>query len=177
MALYLLQTTTMMRTLLFLTFILGFFSLQAQSQELDKRNGFKNIKLLSKATDYNELKFEKNQEEENKAIYTRTSGSLQSIGEIQIKELNVYTYNDIIYRIEVATAKNTQLFKGLEKAYGKSKFAVVTNVYVWKGENVALTFGSEKGGKRIVMNYTAPEIKNIIKRDKEQKIEDLSDDF
>ncbi len=167
----------MKQRLLFFILVISSANLQAQNPELDKRNGFKNIKLLSKATDYSELKFDKDQEEENKAIYTRTSGSLQQIGDIPIKELNVYTYKDIIYRIEVATGKNTQLFKGLEKAYGKSKFAVVTNVYVWKGEKVALTFGSEKGGKRIVMNYTTPEIKKIIKRDKEQKIKDLSDDF
>lgn len=166
-----------MRTLLLISFLIGSFNLLAQNQELDDRNGFKNIKLLSKATDYSELKFSKDQEEEFKAIYTRTSGSLQYIGDIQIKELNVYTYNDIIYRIEVATGKNTQLFKGLEKAYGKSKFAVVTNVYVWKGDKVALTFASEKGGKRVVMNYTTPEIKEIIKEDKEKKIQALSDDF
>ncbi len=167
----------MKKTLPLLILVITSLNLQAQNEELDKRNGFKNIKLLSKATEYPELKFDKAQEEENKAVYIRTSGSLQSIGDIHIKELNVYTYNDIIYRIEVATGKNTQLFKGLEKAYGKSKFAVVTNVYVWKGEKVALTFGSEKGGKRIVMNYTTPEIKGIIKKDKEQKIKDLSDDF
>lgn len=167
----------MMRTLLTITLLTLSISLVAQNPELDKRNGFKNIKLLSNATDYTELKFSKEQEEENKAIYTRTSGSFQLIGDIQIKELNVYTYKDIIYRIEVATGKNTQLFKGLEKAYGKSKFAVVTNVYVWKGEKVALTFASEKGGKRIVMNYTTPEIKRIIKEDKEKKIQALSDDF
>ena len=167
----------MTKFLLIISFLTASFSSFAQNQELDARNGFKNIKLLSKATDYSELKFNKEQEEENKAIYTRTSGALQQIGDIPIKELNVYTYKDIIYRIEVATGKNTQLFKGLEKAYGKSKFAVVTNVYVWKGDKVALTFASEKGGKRVVMNYTSPEIKNLIKKDKEQKIQDLSDDF
>lgn len=166
-----------MRTLLLLTLLIGSITLQAQNDELDARNGFKNIKLLTKASEYSELKFNKAQEQENKAIYVRTAGSLQYIGDIQIKELNVYTYNDIIYRIEVATGKNTQLFKGLEKAYGKSKFAVVTNVYVWKGENVALTFASEKGGKRVVMNYTTPKIKEIIKQDEEQKLKALSDDF
>lgn len=167
----------MIRTLFTLFILVGSISIQAQNPELDKRNGFKNIKLLSKATDYSELKFDKHQSEENKAIYVRKSGSLQAIGDIQIKKLNVYTYNDIIYRIEVATGKNTQLFKGLEKAYGKSKFAVVSNVYVWQGEKVKLTFASQKGGKRIVMNYTSPKIKEIIKQAEEQKIKDLSDDF
>lgn len=167
-----------MRHTLFTFFILiGSISLFAQNQELDKRNGFKNIKLLSKATDYNELKLSKTQDEENKAIYVRSSGSLSKIGDIQIKDLNVYTYNDIIYRIEVATGKNTQLFKGLQKAFGKAKFAVVTNVYLWQGENVKLTFASENGGKRIVMNYSAPKIKEIIKKDEEQKLQNLSDDF
>ncbi len=177
MALYLPSMKNMKLTLLPLLLLIISLNLHAQNTELDKRNGFKNIKLLTKASEYTELKFDKNQEEENKAIYVRTAGSIETIGDIPIKELNVYTYKDLIYRIEVSTGKNTQLFKGLEKAYGKSKFAVVTNVYVWKGEKVALTFGSEKGGKRIVMNYTAPEIKNIIKQDKEQKIKDLSNDF
>jgi hypothetical protein len=167
----------MIRTLLIISLFIGSFTAKAQNAELDSRNGFKNIKLLSMATEYNELKFEKQQEEDSKAIYVRKSGALQTIGEIQIKELNVYTYNDIIYRIEVSTGKNTQLFKGLEKAYGKSKFAVVSNVYVWQGENVKLTFASQKGGKRIVMNYTTPKIKEIIKQDEMQKLKDLSDDF
>ena len=65
----------------------------------------------------------------------------------------------------------------MQKAYGKAKFAVVTNVYLWQGENVKLTFASEKGGKRIVMNYSAPKIKEIIKKDEEQKLKDLSDEF
>ncbi len=167
----------MLRTLLLVSLFVTSFALQAQNKELDKRNGFKNIKLLSKATDYPELKFNKNQEEEDKAVYIRSSGALQKIGTIPIKELNVYTYKGLIYRIEVSTGKNTTLYKGLTKAYGKAEFAVVSNVYVWKGEKVALTFASQKGGKRVVMNYTTPLIKDIIKQDEEQKLKDLSDDF
>ena len=166
-----------MRTIIFIILSTASCIAQAQNSELDSRNGFKDIKLLSNATEYAGLKFDKNDDEEFKAIYSKKSGYFQSIGEIEIKDLKVYTYNDLIYRIEVVADKDPRLFKGLEKAFGEAKYSVIGNDYVWQGENVKLSFASHPKGKMVVMKYSTYLIKNIIKQDKEQVIEDLSDDF
>jgi len=87
-----------MRIILILLLFITSLITEAQNAELDKRNGFKEIKLLSNANEYEGLKFDKVQEEEHKAIYSKKSGYFESIGEIAIKDLSVYTYNDLIYR-------------------------------------------------------------------------------
>jgi len=166
----------MTRTLFTLLLLAGFLNIQAQNSELDERNGFKHIKLLSKASSYPELKLDKTIDEFN-ATYTRRNGHLLSIGEIPIKNLTVYTYKDLIFKIEIITAKDPKLFKGLEQAFGKAKFVVTSNNYVWQGNNVKLSFKGSKGGKGTIMIYSSLKIKDIIKKDEEQKIKDLSDDF
>lgn len=166
-----------MRILFTLLILVGSISLYAQNNELDERNGFKNIKLLSKATDYPELKFDKQQAEEFKAIYVSKPGYLESIGDIQIKDFKAYTYKDLIYQIEIITNKEPELFKGLEAAFGNAKFSVVGNEYVWQGTKVKLTYSSIKGGKKTIMTYSAPEIKDIIKQDEQAEIKQLSEDF
>ncbi|MCB0497957.1 MAG: hypothetical protein KDC79_17595 [Cyclobacteriaceae bacterium] len=166
-----------MKILYTLLLLVGSVSVFAQNNELDERNGFKNIKLLSKATDYLELKFDKPQAEQYKAIYVRKVGYMESIGEIQIKDLKVYTYKDLIYQIDVVTNKEPELFKGLEAAFGKAKFSVVGNEYFWQGNKVKLTFSSMKGGKKVIMSYSTPEIKDIIKQDEQAEIKQLSEDF
>ncbi len=165
--------TRIIFTLLLLT---GFSTLYAQNSELDERNGFKHIKILSKVTSYPELKLDKTKDEFN-STYTRRPGYLLSIGEIQIKDFVVYTYKDLIYKIEITTIKDPNLFKSLEQAFGKSKFSVTTNSYIWQGTDIKLSFKSTKGGKETIMTYSSLKIKDIIKKDEEQKIKDLSNDF
>lgn len=166
----------MIRTLFTLVLLASFSISYAQNSELDERNGFKHIKMLSKATDYPELKLDKTKDENN-ATYTSRNGYLMSIGDIPIKNFVVYTYKDQIYQIEITTSKNPKLFKSLEEAFGKAKFVVTSNNYVWQGSNVKLSFKSMKGGKGTKMTYTSLKIKDIIKKDEEQKIKDLSKDF
>ncbi len=166
----------MIRTVFTLLLLAGFFTLQAQNSELDERNGFKHIKILSKVTTYPELKLDKTQDEFN-STYIRRPGHLLTIGEIQIKDFVVYTYKELIYKIEINTVKDPNLFKGLEQAFGKSKFSVTTNGYIWQGNEVKLSFKTTKGGKETIMVYSSLKIKDIIKKDEEQKIKDLSNDF
>ncbi|MCF6361685.1 MAG: hypothetical protein L3J29_13115 [Cyclobacteriaceae bacterium] len=166
----------MIKTVITLLLLAGVFNLQAQNNELDERNGFKHIKLLTKATSYPELKLDKTIDEFN-SIYTRRTGHLLSIGEIPIKNMTLYTYKDLIFKIEIVTAKDPQLFKGLEQAFGKAKFSVTSNNYIWQGTNVKLSFKGSKGGKGTIMTYSSLKIKDIIKKDEEQKIKDLSNDF
>lgn len=166
-----------MKTILSLLLLVGSITAYAQNNELDERNGFKNIKLLSKANEYPELKFDKQQAKEGKAIYIRKPGYLQSIGDIQIRDLKVYTYKDLIYQIDVITNKEPELFRGLEAAFGKAKFSVVGNEYFWQGNRIKLTYSSIKGGKKTVMTYSTDKIKNLIKQDEQAEIKQLSEDF
>lgn len=166
-----------MKYILSLLLLVGTVTLYAQNNELDERNGFKNVKLLSKATEYPELKFDKQQAEAFKAIYVRKPGYIESIGEIPIKDLKVYTYKDLIYQIDVITNKEPELFKGLEAAFGKAKFSVVGNEYYWQGNRIKLTYSSMKGGKKTIMTYSTDKVKDLIKQDEQAEIKQLSEDF
>ncbi len=166
----------MIRTIFTLVLLATISNSFAQNSELDERNGFKHIKILSNATDYPELKLDKTKDE-NYATYVRRNGHLMSIGDIPIKEFEVSTYKNQIYQIDITTPKNPKLFKSLEEAFGKAKFVVTSNNYVWQGSSVKLSFKSLKGGKDTKMTYTSLKIKDIIKQDEEQKIKDLSKDF
>ena len=167
-----------MRKIIFLSF-LGLASIvQAQSNaELDERNGFKDIKLLSKASELKTLQFSGNVKgEEFQSIYKPVNGAYSSIGEIAIRDLEVFTYKDLIYEIKVTTDKDPQLFKGLEKAFGNAKHSVVENKYYWQGEEVKLSFESV-AKRKVQLVYHAFDIKDIIKQDATKKVEDLSSEF
>ena len=167
-----------MRLLLYILFFASSFALQAQSAtELDTRNGFKDIKLLSNVNDISSLEFaSNNKDEENQAYYKPKSGQYTSIGAVPIKSLRVLTYDNLVYEIEITCAKDPQLFRGLEKAFGKAKHSVKDNLYHWSTGKVSLTFGSV-GKKKVQLVYYAYGIKAIMKADANQKIEDLSTEF
>ena len=161
-------------------FLILFFSgsLSAQSlAELDKRNGFKDIKLLSKATDYGSLEFKSElKDQEFHAVYNSKNGAYPSLGEASIKSIEILTYKDLIYQVTVIVDKEPNLFRGLEKAFGKAKHSVIDNLYHWNTGKVSLTFGAE-GKKRLRLVYYAHGIKKIIQDDKKKKVEDLSSEF
>ena len=110
------------------------------------------------------------------AVYKPVSGAYATIGEVSIKDIEILTYKDLIYEIKVTTDKDPQLFKGLEKAFGKARHSVVDNYYYWQGEAVKLSFQSA-GKKKIQFTYYASGIQDIIKKDAEKKVEDLSTEF
>lgn len=164
--------------ILFLS-ILGLASFaQAQPNvELDHRNGFKDIKLLSKATELKTLQLAGNiKGREFHSIYKAVNGAYGSVGDIAVKDLEVLTYKDLIYEIRVTADKDPQLFKGLEKAFGQARHSVVENKYYWQGDAVKLTFESI-GKRKVQFVYHAFGIKAIIKEDKAKKVEDLSSEF
>lgn len=167
-----------MRTALFFSILLVSTICQAQSlEELDERNGFKDIKLLSNATEYSTLEFKSDlKDQEFHALYVKTNDAYETIGEAKIKSLEVLTYKNLIYQITVVTDKDPNLFKGLQKAFGKANHSVVDNLYHWNTAKVSLSFGSE-GKKKLKLVYYAHGIKQIIKEDKEKKVEDLSSEF
>jgi len=167
-----------MKTILLVLFVgLTVLVYGQKNNELDNRNGFKNIKLLSKVDSYKGLVFDK-VIDEKKSIhqYKRLKSAFPSIGEIDIKDLTLLTYKDLIYQINITTTKDPQLFKGLEKAFGKAQHSVRYQKYFWEGDQVKLTFESIASNK-LQLTYHAKGIKAIMKSDKQKKIDRLSTEF
>lgn len=167
-----------MRILLILVFIAFTLSVSGQSEaELDKRNGFKDIKLLSDVTKYEGLAFSKPlKNNPGHTIYKKVKGYYETIGDIEVYNLVVYAYKNQIYQINVTTKKEEKLFRSLEKAFGKVNTSLVTPNPYWEGENVKLIY-IVAGAKKLTLSYQSKKIKQIIANDKKKDVENLSTDF
>ena len=153
------------------------FGYSQSGKELDKRNGFKDIKLLSEISSYSTLEFSKKVKGQPKhAIYKPTNGQYKNIGEVAINKLSVYTYGELIYRIEVVVDKDEQLFRSLEKAFGKIHSSIASKDSFWEGSKVKLTYSVE-GSKKVKLIYSSKEINLIINQDKKKDIDSLSTEF
>lgn len=104
-----------------------FCSMSVFSQDmnfLQSQNGFRDIKLGNNINDYDffEKKSESNKE------YFGAYGSYyeyiyygkryDKIGDAKIFKIFINTYNDLISQIEIVTAKDYNLWKSIENAYG-----------------------------------------------------------
>ena len=166
-----------MRTLFTLLFLAVSISCFSQSQELDKRNGFKDIKILTSISPYPGLEYWK--EDKSKAehaIYKAKKDSYTKIGDVDIYKVTVYTYRDLIFKIEVITAQDEDLFHSLEKAYGKIKSSMAASYSYWEGEKVRLNYETI-GSKKIKLTYLSKQIKQMIALDKKKAVESLSTEF
>jgi len=145
--------------------------------ELDLRNGFKDIKLLSEVSTYSGLVFSKDDKEKPfHATYKTKNGAYDYIGEVEIKKLTVYTYKNQIYQIDVIAEKNEKLFRSLEKAYGKIKYSMGSQVSYWEGKKVRLNYESESS-KKIKLTYLSKDISKIIALDKKKAVDSLATEF
>jgi hypothetical protein len=167
-----------MRILITLLFISASLSGYSQkSNELDRRNGFKDLKILSDVTIYPGLEHWKDDKSKpDHAIYRSKKGNYEKIGEVEISKMTVYTYRDLIYRLEVITDKDEKLFRSLEKAYGKINSSIAASYSFWEGENVRLNYETE-GSKKIKLTYQSKQIKQIIALDKKKEVDSLSTEF
>lgn len=154
-------------------------SVKAQDTELDKRNGFKDIKLGTPADSVKGVKFKKDFEEKNGVpakLFTVEHDDYASIGEIKVKEIELKAYRGLIYQITVITEKDTRLMKAMEKALGKAEYNVRTEKYVWAGRDLTLTFQSASKNE-LKLVYNSIPVFRMMKEDKEKKVEDISGDF
>jgi hypothetical protein len=162
---------------LLIIMITGTIGYSQSGKELDRRNGFKDIKLLSEITSYPNLGFSKNIKDKPKhAIYKPTNGQYKKIGDVSISKLNVYTYRELIYKIEVVVDKDEQLFRSLEKAFGKINSSIASKNSFWEGSKVKLGYSVE-GSKKVKLTYSSKEINLIIAQDKKKDIDSLSTEF
>lgn len=167
-----------MRTLFTLIFFAVSISAFSQlSQELDKRNGFKDLKILTNISSYESLEYWKaDKSKAEHAIYKPKKGSYENIGKVKIYKLTVYSYRDLIFKIEVVAAQDENLFRSLEKAYGKIRSSIAATYSYWEGEKVRLNYETI-GSKKIKLTYVSKQIKQMIALDKKKAIDSLSSEF
>jgi hypothetical protein len=151
---------------------------QQDSAELEKRNGFKNIKLGQHIDSVKGTEMKKEFQEKNEfpaKLYVVKNDFLGSIGEVKIKSIELKTYKDLVYEIEVITEKDARLMQGMEKALGESIYNIQTDAYHWRAPSLSLTFfGHRNWNKLLYKSY--PVIKMMF-ADRGKKIETIAEDF
>ena len=98
------------------------------------------------------------------------------IGEVKIHKVELKTYKDLIYEINIIADKDARLMKALESLYGKSDYDMKNETYFWKTDSLILKFKSE-GKQRLQMLYVSYGVHNMMKADKEKKVDDIANDF
>jgi len=154
-------------------------ALIAQETELDKRNGFKDIKMASPIDSIKGVKFKKDFKEKGHhpaKLYSIEHPDYQTIGEVKIERIEVKAYKGLIYEIVVITEKDTRLMKGMENALGKPIYNVRDESYNWGGKNLALKFSS-RSKNQLELLYTSTVMHKMMREDKDKKIDDIADDF
>lgn len=147
--------------------------------ELDKRNGFKDIKLGSLVDSVTGLKLQKEFKEKDEypaKLFTVENPDYEKIGEVKVNKVELKTYNDLIYEIRVVTVKDSRLMKALESLYGKADYDLKNETYFWKTDNLILKFQSE-GKNRLELLYISYGLHQAMKDDKNKKVDDIANDF
>jgi hypothetical protein len=148
--------------------------------ELERRNGFKDLKLgipLDSVKGEKKLKKEfKEQDEFAAKLYSVEHPDYQRIGEVAVNKIEIKTYNDLVYQINVVTDKDPRLMKALESIYGKADYDIKKETYFWKGNTLVLKFRSFSRNQ-LEMAFSSYLILRMMKQDKGKKVEDIADDF
>jgi hypothetical protein len=167
-----------------ITFVMGVFAMagavNAQSlSELERRNGFKDIKLGTPVDSVKGAVLEKEFKERNEfpaSLYRVENEAYASIGEVKVSRVELKSYKDTIYEIGVWADKDPRLMKALESLYGRADFDMKNETYFWKTENIVLKFKSE-GKSKLVLTWISPPVHKSMKGDKDKKVDDIANDF
>src|SRR6185295_1372717 len=169
-----------MRYLLLTGLVLSFCISAAQNlAELDRRAGFKDIKLGTHIDSIKGALFKKEIKEKNEfpaKLYEVENEEYKSIGEVKVKKVELKTYKDFIYEIIVITNKDTRLMKGMEKSFGKPVYILTSDTYNWKTEKLSLTF-KDHSKNELRLNYRYYPVLKMMVEDKGKKIDDIAEDF
>lgn len=166
----------------FLTFLIAVtlsYFLNAQDiRELESRNGFKDIKLGAHIDSIPGAIFKKDiieRKEFEAKIYETEHPEFMIIGTVTVKKIILKTYKGLIYEIDVTTAKDPNVMRGLEKSFGKSIYSIRTESYYWKATSLSLVYKGHH--KEIKLTYRSVPVINLMYTDKGKKIEQVADDF
>lgn len=167
-------------SLLVLIFASAITALGQDIEELERRNGFKDLKLgmhIDSVGGEKKLKKEfREQGEFDARLYTVEDAAYATIGEIGVDRIEVKTYRDLIYEISVTTRKDPRLMKALESIYGLAEYDMKRETYFWKGRTLILKFRSASRNQ-LEMLYTSYRVLAMMKEDKNKKVDDIADDF
>jgi hypothetical protein len=147
--------------------------------ELEKRNGFKDLKLGMQIDSVKGTKLRKEfkeKEEFDAKLYSVDNPLYASIGEVKINHIELKTYKDQVYQIHVVTDKDPRLMKALESIYGSAEYDIKRETYFWKGQSLILKFRSFSRNQ-LEMIYTSFPVLSQMKDDKGKKVQDIADDF
>ena len=147
--------------------------------ELERRNGFKDIKLGTPVDSVKGTILEKEFKERNEfpaKLFRVENEAYANIGEVKISRVELKSYKDTIYEIGVWTEKDPRLMKALESLYGRADFDMKNETYFWKTENIVLKFRAE-GKSKLVLTYISPPVHKSMKGDKDKKVEAIANDF
>ncbi len=146
--------------------------------ELDRRNGFKSIKLGNPIDSVKEAEFKKDIIELKMfpaKIYETRHADYKSIGEVTVKKLELKTYKGLVYEINVFLPKDPRVMQGLEKSYGEATYSMRLHAYYWNAENLSLVFKGD--GKKIHLTYKSAPVLKMMHEDKSKKVEQVADEF
>lgn len=147
--------------------------------ELEKRHGFKDIRLGMHADSVTGGKLKKEIREQNEfpaKLYEVNHPSYDKIGEVKVKRIEMKSYKDSVYEISVTVDKDPRLMKALESVYGKADYDMKNETYFWRTENLILKFRSS-GKNHLELLYTSFIVHRTMKEDKNRKVEDIANDF
>ncbi|MBK5278168.1 MAG: hypothetical protein JJE09_04815 [Bacteroidia bacterium] len=157
-------------------------SISARAQDttaLAQHNGFKSIKLGTPIDSVKGASFKKDIKEKNQfptKLYVVDNPEYKNIGEVKVKKLELKTYKDLIYEINVTTEKDTRLMKGMVKTFGEPKYIIPSDSYNWLAHNLSLTFKNHSK-KEILLTYRSYPMLKMMLVDKGKKVDDIADDF
>ncbi len=148
--------------------------------ELDKRSGFKDIKLGQPLDSLKGAKLKKEFKEGDNVniskLYEIEHPDYSMIGEIKVHKIEAKTYRDLIYEIRVVTEKDPRLMKAMESVYGLATYDAKNIRYFWKSEKMILTYESISK-KELQLEYKSFTVPKLMSEDKAKKIENIADDF
>jgi hypothetical protein len=154
-------------------------SSQAQDKsELNRRNGFKSIKLASPIDSVKGavLKKEFMEKDEFPArLYETSAPEYMTVGEVDVREIKLLTYQNLIYKIIVNTDKDARVMRALEKSFGKATYVVRTTSYNWTADQLSLTFQAHKNSIELV--YRSYPVLRKMMEDKGKKVDRIAEDF
>jgi hypothetical protein len=164
---------------LLLLFSITFSTTAQDTAELTRRNGFKSIKLGNPIDSVKGATFKKDIKEKNQfpaKLYEVDNPDYKTIGEVKVKKVELKTYKDFIYEINVTTEKDTRLMKGMIKSFGEPKYIIPSDSYNWIAETLSLTF-KNYSKKEILLTYRCYPILKMMQVDKGKKVDDIAEDF
>ncbi len=147
--------------------------------ELEKRNGFKDLKLGMSIDSVRGSKFKKDfkeKEEFDAKLFSVDDPEYAKIGEVAVNKVEIKTYKDQVYQIHIVTDKDTRIMKALESIYGSAEYDLKRETYFWRGQTLILKFRSHSK-TQLEMIYTSLSVLDKMKDDKGKKVQDIADDF